>query len=51
MIFVDLALACLLIVAFAIAGAGVAVAFQYVGDKAFDMIAAGQEWQQKKGWW
>jgi hypothetical protein len=28
-----------------------AIVFEWVGNKVFDWIADGQEWQQKKGWW
>jgi hypothetical protein len=34
-----------------IGGIAVAVAFTWAGNKAFDCIAAGQEWQKKMGWW
>lgn len=27
-----------------------AVALSWIGDKAFDFIAAAQEWQRRKGW-
>lgn len=28
-----------------------AIAFEWIGDRVFDIIADTQEWQQKKGWW
>lgn len=39
------------IVTFLFIGFAGAIAFEWLGDKVFDMIADGQEWQQKKGWW
>jgi len=40
-----------MMVSFTAGGIIVAVGFTWLGDKAFDCIAAGQAWQQKKGWW
>jgi predicted PurR-regulated permease PerM len=40
-----------LIYLFGAAGVIVAVIFMAIGDKLFDWVADGQEWQKRNGYW